>query len=90
MTKREFVRRCAEATNLSQRQVSDVLQYIVNYIKETLMSTHSVQCFGLGKLKVVQRTSKNHYNIQTGEICPARNYQTIKFEPGIEMKKILI
>jgi len=90
MIKREFVKQCAAATNLSQKQVSDVLEYLLETITKTLYTKKAVKIFGLGKLTTVQRKSKKHFNIQTGDYYPGREYTTYKFIPGIDLKKLLL
>ena len=90
MIKREFVKQCAAATNLSQKQVSDVIEYLLDTITKTLCKNKTVKIFGLGKLMTVQRKSKRHLNIQTGDYYPGREYTTVKFEPGIDLKKLLM
>ena len=89
MTQREFIKRCAIDANLSQTQVSDILEIIKNSIKHKLIEEGSVQCFGLGKLSIVKRKSKPHYNFKTGELYPAREYQTFKFEPSKDMRSLV-
>ena len=89
MNKREFIRHCADETQLSQKQVSDVLDYIVSYIKDKLFTNKTVSCFGLGKLCIVKRRSRRHYNIQTGGYYEPHDYQTVTFKPSSELQHLL-
>ena len=89
MRKREFVNRCAAESNLSQRQMTDILELISSLLKQELVEEGSVQCFGLGKLSVVQRTSKKHHNFKTGELYPARSYKTVKFTANSDIKNLI-
>lgn len=85
MNKREFVRRCAESTNLSQRQVLDVMNYFLDAFNDELQTNGSAHYFDLGRFDVVQRKSKNHYDFVSGDIKPGRQYQTIRFRPCRKM-----
>lgn len=82
MTKREFIKQCAIETDLSQKQVLDVIEYILTYIKNELNINGSVQCLDLGKFDIVQKMSKKHYNFLTGGFYPPRQYKAIKFTPS--------
>lgn len=89
MRKRDFINRCAAEANLSQVQMANILELISGLLKQELLEDGSAQCFGLGKLSVVQHKGKKHHNFQTGEVCPAKEYKTVKFTPSSDIKNLI-
>ena len=86
MNKTELVAAMAKETNLSKKDVEDVLKSFVDVVSKELKNGGKIQLVGFGTFSIKMRKARNVLNPSTGEnmVIPAR--KVVKFTPGYKMK----
>ena len=87
LTKRDLVIRISGETGLTQQQVFDVVQKMLDYISETLAKGDKAELrnFGVFEVKVRKaRVGRNPNKPETDVPIPARSM--VKFKSGKEMR----
>lgn len=90
VTKREFVMRIADETNLTQQQVYAVIQKMMDHIVAGLAKGDHFEFRNFGVFEVVSRKKRIGRNPNRPEqpvTIPAR--KVVKFTPGRIMKKLI-
>jgi len=82
MNKAELIDALAEKTGLKKTESKDVLESLIDVIKESLHNGEKVQLVGFGSWVVVARAARKGRNPQSGEEIdiPAKN--AVKFKAG--------
>src|SRR5579862_2022483 len=85
MTKKEIVRKLAEATGIPGITVTEIVQMVLDGITEVLVEEGQIELRNFGIFKVKKRKPRKARNPRTGEsvMVPARRIVT--FKPGREM-----
>ena len=71
MNKTELVAAMAKETNLSKKDVEDVLKSFVDVVSKELKNGGKIQLVGFGTFEVSERAAREGRNPQTGEIIKA-------------------
>lgn len=79
MNKTELVAAMAKETNLSKKDVEDVLKSFVDVVSKELKNGGKIQLVGFGTFEVSERAAREGRNPQTGE--------TMKIEASKSPKK---
>ena len=87
MTKKDIVKKIAEATGIPAMAVIKIVQMLFDGITEILVDEGHIELRNFGVFKVRERQPRKARNPRTGEsvIVPAR--RTVSFKPGLEMLK---
>ncbi|HOJ32862.1 MAG TPA: HU family DNA-binding protein [Candidatus Hydrogenedentes bacterium] len=84
MTKTQMVATLAEKTNLTKKQVNEVLGQLVELAYKEAKTGFTIP--GLGKLVVVQRKARTGRNPQTGETIKIPAKKVLKFRIAKQAK----
>lgn len=89
MTKAELVDAVAEKTGLKKRDVGDVVESLLDCVKDALQEGQKVQLIPFGGFEVRERKTREGRNPKTGErlTIPARRVPA--FHPGKELRDAL-
>jgi nucleoid DNA-binding protein len=82
VTKKEMVRTVAGETGLTQLQVQEVVQKVVDAITQTLVREGRVELHALGVFSVRQRKPREARNPRTGEKVKVPARLVVTFKPG--------
>jgi DNA-binding protein HU-beta len=86
---KEFQRRVAKETRLSQRIVADVLNASHRLIEETLRAKHSVTFPGFGTFTTSERKGGKVRSIKTGKEITYKGRRIAQFRAGAILKRAL-
>lgn len=86
MNKKELIAVVAEKSNLTQKQVAEVVDAMLDTIVETLGKEEEVRLSGFCKFEVVDRKARQGRNPRTGEpiYIPARKAVRFKALKGLK------
>lgn len=79
--KKELIKHCSTETGYTQKIVSDVYDSIWNTYKQEILSGQPLTISGFGKIQIVNRKSKNHKHMTTGEYIQGKEYKTLHLSP---------
>ncbi|HEY1353732.1 MAG TPA: HU family DNA-binding protein [Ktedonobacteraceae bacterium] len=88
--RQELTKRIAAQADLTQKKASEVLEALLDGIREELQSGHEVRLVGFGSFKVKRSAARkgvNPRNRQTIEV-PAKD--RVRFSPGKELAEAVI
>lgn len=80
MTKKELLRKVAEDTGLTMKDVEKVYSSIFNNLKEELKNGGSFMVADFGTFKCTERAARTGRNPQTGEPITIPEKKVIKFK----------
>ena len=86
MNKKEFIKVVAKKKKKTQKEVEEVLDVVIETIKETLISGESVNFIGFGKFEVSERSAREGRNPATGESMMIEACKAPKFKAGKALK----
>ena len=90
MTKAELIEKITEKVEgLSKAQVEEVVNNIVETLRETLIAKESVTLTGFGTFKVVKRSERKGHNPQTHETITIPERDVPKFVPAKVLKEAI-
>ena len=90
LTKRDLAIRIAEETNLTQLQVLDVIQKVLDSIVESLSNGQTIEFRKFGVFEVrerKQRIGRNPHKPEDEVVIPRR--RVVRFRPGKTMKELI-
>lgn len=87
MRKQDLVRAVAESTNMSESQVSNVVQATFDAISDTLAAGEEVTITGFGSFRISERGAREGRNPQTGERITIAARKSPSFRPGTQLKR---
>jgi len=87
MTKNELVRELADDYELPRKQVSEMIESILDKMTEVLKSGDKVQLTPFGQFKIRDRAARVARNPQTGEPVNVPAKRVLKFIPGKPLKE---
>lgn len=87
MTKNELVRELADDYELPRKQVSEMIESILDKMTEVLKSGDKVQLTPFGQFKIRDRAARIARNPQTGEPVNVPAKRVLKFIPGKPLKE---
>lgn len=90
ITKSELIKIISSDTNISLRQVDNVLESYFNNSKILLTQGKTIKLRGFGTFKTkFYKGKKTERNPKTGELLPGKGRVKVYFEPGNELKNSL-
>jgi DNA-binding protein HU-beta len=89
MNKTELVAAMAKDTNLSKKDVEDVLKSFVDVVAKELKNGGKIQLVGFGTFEVSERAAREGRNPQTGETMTIEASKAPKFKAGKALKDIV-
>ncbi len=87
MTKNELVRELAEDFEMPRKQVTEMVESILDKMTEVLKSGDKVQLTPFGQFKIRDRAARVARNPQTGEPVNVPAKRVLKFIPGKPLKE---
>ena len=85
MNKTDLINKVASVVG-TQKQAKEVVDYVLNTIRETLADNESVQIAGFGSFKVSERKARTGRNPKTGEAIQIPAAKVPKFVAGKALK----
>lgn len=86
MNKSDLIAKVAESTELSKKDVTNVVEAVFDAIAEALQNGDKVQLVGFGNFEVRERTARKGRNPQTGEEIDIPASKVPAFKPGKALK----
>lgn len=87
MTKAELVAKIAEKSSITKASAEQVLNALLEAMKETLVAEGKVSLPGLGSLLVQERKERKGHNPRTGETIVIPASKAIAFRASENLKK---
>jgi integration host factor subunit beta len=85
MTKRDIVKKIAEAVDLPLMTVAEIVQMLFDGITEILVEEGVIELRNFGVFRVKKRKPRIGRNPRTGESVMVPERRTVTFKPGREM-----
>ena len=89
INKTELVAAMANETNLSKKDVEDVLKSFVDVVSKELKNGGKIQLVGFGTFEVSERAAREGRNPQTGETMKIEASKAPKFKAGKALKDMV-
>ncbi len=89
LTKTAFVDLIAQEFDLTKAKSSEVLEFMVNTMKQSLASGNDLTLIGFGSFKVARRAARSGKNPRTGEAIKIAASKTVRFRPAPAFKDTL-
>ncbi|TET34388.1 MAG: integration host factor subunit beta [Planctomycetota bacterium] len=89
MTKKEIVKMLAEKYGLTQLEVKEIVQGMLDTIIETLVKTGKIELRNFGVFKVKERNGRVARNPRTGDIVNVPPRKVVTFKPGRLMEQLI-
>ena len=89
MTKSDIVEKVLAKRNLPKREVIDIVDTLLNIIKDTLESGEQVKISGFGKFEIHQKHDRRGRNPQTGESITITARKILTFKPSMLLKQAI-
>lgn len=87
MTKRDLVENVRSTSNLQRKEAEEIVESILDILKETLASGEEVKVSGFGKFVVNQKHDRTGRNPQTGEPLTITARKILTFKPSTILKQ---
>jgi len=82
MTKRAIVRTVSEQLNITQQEAKQVVQNVLDAIKDTLVEEGRIELRNFGVLEVRERAARKARNPRTGETVQVKKKRVVAFKAG--------
>ncbi len=89
MNKSQLIKAVAEKSELSQKQITEVLSLVEDTLVETLKAGDRVQISGFGTFEVRERAERKGRNPKTGEVVSVPACKYLAFVPAKAVKETL-
>ena len=90
MRKQDLVRAVAEATDSSESAATRAVNAVFESIERALADGDEVAISGFGTFKVVERSSRQGRNPQTGDPMTIEARKSPVFRPGTQLKRLVV
>ena len=87
MNKTELVNAVVTQTELTKKDVANVVDTLLETISNTLAKEEKIQLIGFGTFEVRERAARTGRNPQTGEEIQISASKVPAFKPGKELKE---
>ena len=89
MNKSQIIKTIADQSELSQKQVTEVIGLLESTLVESLKAGEKVQLSGFGTFEVRERAERKGRNPKTGEIVTVAACKYLAFVPAKAVKESL-
>jgi len=89
MTKADIVEAVRTRVNFPKREADEIVESVLDILKDTLTSGEHVKISGFGKFVVHQKNDRRGRNPQTGEAITISARKILTFKPSILLKQEL-
>ena len=76
----------AEMTGLSEKQINDAVNCILDLMTESLLNNQRIEILGFGSFSLHYRPPRNAHNPKTGEKVTTVAKYTPHFKPGKDLR----
>ncbi|MGH2481670.1 MAG: HU family DNA-binding protein, partial [Ktedonobacteraceae bacterium] len=83
----ELTKRIATQADLTQKKASEVLEALLDGIREELQSGHEVRLVGFGSFKVRRSAARKGVNPRNRETIEVPAKDRVRFSPGKELSE---
>lgn len=90
MRKQDLVRVVAESTGQSEAAATRAVNAVFDSIEQALANGDEVAISGFGTFKVVERSSRQGRNPQTGDPMTIEARKSPVFRPGTQLKRSVV
>jgi len=87
MTKKEIAEKVAEERGMSRVEAADLVETVLDLMKETLCSGEEVKIAGFGKWEIKKKGDRMGRNPQTGEELLIEQRKVLTFKPSQILKQ---
>ena len=87
MTKEDIVNRIWNRVNLNKKQSHEVIEFVIECIKDTLKEGEKIKIGRFGVFEVKERKARIGRNPKTGKEAEIKAGKTIKFRAGKPLKQ---
>ena len=87
MTKSDIVENVLAKRNLTKREAADIVDTLLDIIKDTLETGEQVKISGFGKFEIHQKHDRRGRNPQTGETITITARKILTFKPSTILKQ---
>jgi integration host factor subunit alpha len=87
MTKADIVEAVRSRVNFPKREADDIVESVLDILKDTLTSGEHVKISGFGKFIVHQKKDRRGRNPQTGETIIITARKILTFKPSTILKQ---
>ena len=85
MTKIAIVRAVSEKLDITQLAAKQIVQQVLDAIKDTLVEDHRIELRNFGVLEVRERAARQARNPKTGDKVLVKKKQVVVFKAGKEL-----
>ncbi len=89
MNKSQLIKNIADQSELSQKQVTEVIALLESTLVESLKAGEKVQLSGFGTFEVRERAERKGRNPKTGEVVTVAACKYLAFVPAKAVKESL-
>ena len=89
MNKTELIQKLKDESDLNTKQITDVLDNMIDIIEKEIKSGESVRILGFGTFEKTFKPARTGRNPRTGESINIPAVSSVKFKPGKEFKKFI-
>ncbi|WP_062197099.1 HU family DNA-binding protein [Massilibacterium senegalense] len=89
MNKTELIHQVTEQVHLSKKDVTEVVDAVLQTITEALRNGETIQLVGFGSFEVRSRAARKGRNPKTGEVIQIEASKVPAFKPGKLLKEVV-
>lgn len=89
MNKTELIHQVTEQVHLSKKDVTEVIDTVLQTITEALRNGETIQLVGFGSFEVRSRAARKGRNPKTGEVIQIEASKVPAFKPGKLLKEVV-
>ncbi len=89
MRKSDLANRLQDATGLTNRKAQELLDTVIDLIKDTLVQGEELKISGFGNFELRQKAARKGRNPQTGASITIDAKKSISFKPSIVLREAL-
>lgn len=79
--KKELIKQCSQQTGYTQKEISEIYNYMWDTYKQKVLSGFPLSISGFGSIEIVNRKSRKRKHPITGEYIEGREYKTLRLSP---------
>jgi integration host factor subunit alpha len=89
MTKAEIINTLFEKVGLPKKEAQDVIEIILNTMKETFVEGESLKISGFGTFNIRKKSSRKGRNPKTGTEIEITPRKVVTFRPSNQLKEVI-